>query len=370
MIEIVDSGVVYRNPHPHLRALHAWHPSLVQLGARQWLATFDLAEAVESHGYATYLSRSDDDGASWSAPVRVIDPAAHAGSCSLRLGKVGDGTLTLAGALHSPREHDQGILNPETFGYTPMTLVLMTSTDDGAAWTAPRALDHPFLEAPLETCHSVVELDDGRWVLPTSTWRTWEGRDPHGMKAVLLESTDRGRTWPKGIVVADSWASTMTHFEQSLAQRSDGSLISVSWEYGVDSGITAPTPFALSSDGRTFDHRGRTGLLAQTAKLCVLPDDSLLVLWRGRDEPGLWASRAHLDGRDWITDESVQVWAGALQQAEATSAADELSDLRFGYPSLVVRPDGDVEAVFWCRENEQNIIRRVRIRVDNTEGNT
>ena len=100
MIEIVDSGVVYRNPLPHLRALHAWHPSLVQLGARQWLASFDLAEAVESHGYATYLSRSDDDGESWSAPVRVIDPAAHAGSCSLRLGKVGDGTLTLAGALH------------------------------------------------------------------------------------------------------------------------------------------------------------------------------------------------------------------------------------------------------------------------------
>lgn len=366
MIEIVDSGIVYRNPHPRLRALHAWHPSLVTMGGTRWLASFDLGDAVESHGYGTYLSRSDDDGATWSDPERVIDSVHHAGSYSLRLGTVSDGTLTLAGALHAPREPEQGILNPETFGYTPMSLVVLLSSDDGLTWTAPRPVDHAYSGAELETCHSIVELEDGRWVLPTSTWLTWGGRDSHGMKAVLLESTNRGHSWPTGIVVMDSWKSRTTHFEQSLGQLSDGSLVSVSWEFDVDAGTTAPTPFALSSSGVTFEQKGRTGLLAQTAKLCVLPDDSLLVVWRGAEEPGLWASRAHLNGRDWVTDESVRVWTGNFTLAGASCAADELSNLRFGYPTLVLRADGDVEVAFWCRENDQNIIRRVRLRVDKT----
>src|SRR5690625_4519127 len=143
MISVVESDVVYRNPHPHLRAVHAWHPSLVHLGDGRWLASFDLADAVESHTYGTYLSRSDDDARTWSTPQRVLDREQHDGSYTLRLSRTADGTLTLAGALHDPRPVDQGLLNAETFGYTPMTLNLMTSTDDGATWDGPRPMDHP-----------------------------------------------------------------------------------------------------------------------------------------------------------------------------------------------------------------------------------
>jgi hypothetical protein len=31
MIEVVETGLVYRNPKPYLRAIHAWHPTLVLL---------------------------------------------------------------------------------------------------------------------------------------------------------------------------------------------------------------------------------------------------------------------------------------------------------------------------------------------------
>ena len=51
MIRPLASGIVYKNPKPHLAAVHAWHPSLVLLPEGELVATFDLAQAVESFDY-------------------------------------------------------------------------------------------------------------------------------------------------------------------------------------------------------------------------------------------------------------------------------------------------------------------------------
>ena len=75
MIELLATGIVYRNPQPHLRAIHAWHPSLVAFSEKELLAGFDLGQAVESLDYATYTSRSRDGGETWSAPERLFHDA-------------------------------------------------------------------------------------------------------------------------------------------------------------------------------------------------------------------------------------------------------------------------------------------------------
>src|SRR5262245_4335373 len=94
MIEIVSRGVLYRNPKPYLRAAHAWHPTLVNLGAGNLLASFDIGQAVESLDYRTYRVRSSDHGQTWSdAPTRIFDertpnPTSH----TLRLTRLTDGS--------------------------------------------------------------------------------------------------------------------------------------------------------------------------------------------------------------------------------------------------------------------------------------
>ena len=40
MIEVLDTGVVYRNPKPHLRADHTWHPSFVRLDSGELVVAF------------------------------------------------------------------------------------------------------------------------------------------------------------------------------------------------------------------------------------------------------------------------------------------------------------------------------------------
>ena len=72
MIEIRGTGHIYRNPKPHLRARHAWHPTLVVIDQNELIAAFDIGEAVESLDYRTYISRSHDGGQTWDTPVPMF----------------------------------------------------------------------------------------------------------------------------------------------------------------------------------------------------------------------------------------------------------------------------------------------------------
>ena len=71
MIEVVDSGLVYRNPKPWLRSRQTWHPTLVRFDDGEWLCTFDIAEADVAHDYRTYGARSADDGRTWQKVTLV-----------------------------------------------------------------------------------------------------------------------------------------------------------------------------------------------------------------------------------------------------------------------------------------------------------
>ncbi len=192
MIEIVGTGVVYRNPKPFLRAVHAWHPSLVRLPAGDLLAAFDLGQGPESLDYRTYLARSHDEGRSWSAPVPLVRGGTGPGTThSIRIGRVGDGTLVGFGGRYHRDDPEEGLVNRANLGYVRMDLVLTRSRDGGLTWSGPDAIDPPLVGPAFEVCHRVIELRDGRWLAPTSTWKGWDGQAPNGMKAVALVSRDQ-----------------------------------------------------------------------------------------------------------------------------------------------------------------------------------
>jgi len=359
------TGLVFRNPHPHIRALHAWHPSLIALGDYRWLCSFDLGQAVADHGYGTYLSESVDDGQTWTSPRRLLSVSDPPSSHSLRISRMSDGRIVAFGSLVDPRLPDQELINPETFGYAPMKLVTTQSMDDGKTWTDLVAVEPPLEGPAFETCHAVVELADGRWVAPTSTWAGWDGNAPSGMKSVLLESRDKGRSWGRAITVFDDWTGGVANLELSLVQMDDGRLIAVAWALNVSSGETRPTPYALSLDAHAFTAYGLTGMHAQTAKLTALGRNRLLCVYRRHDEPGLWTVVVDFDANGWRNGHPTRLWAGASSgMLGAGSPGDDVNELQFGYPQCCLRSDGDVELAFWCRERDANVIRWMRLRID------
>ena len=225
-------------------------------------------------------------------------------------------------------------------------------------------MDPPLVGPAFEVCHHVVDLGDGRWLAPTATWKGWDGEAPNGMQAIALVSRDQGSTWPEYIVVMDAYDRGVISWEQSLVQLPDNRLLAVAWSFNQRTGRSEPTPYVVADAGGTFSQPRMTGLNGQTAKLVVLPDGRLFCLYRRDDRPGLWANLSLLDGDKWVNLADTPVWqgAGSGMTGEGRSS-DELSGLKFGYPSLLCMPDGEVMAVFWCEEDAVNNIRWVRIRV-------
>lgn len=368
MLRVNQTTTIFRNAFPQIRALNAWHPSLVHLDGDRWFCSFDLAEAPEAHDYRTHWSVSADDGRTWSQPRPLIPAARHQGATSVRVGKLSDGRLVGFGALIGVREPDQGLLNPLNFGYAPMRLATTFSLDGGGSWEPPLPMALPLSGTAFETCHPIVELTDGRWLAPTCTWRTWDGEAPYGMKAIAFVSDDGGASWPGYVDIRDDWADGFTNWEQSLVELAGGGLLALSWRYQIDGGATAPTAFAYSTDGKTFLRGGPTGFLGQTSKMVRLADDTLVVLYRRHDVPGLWATHARIDlgaaEPRWEELESAVVWNGANSGMDAdTSRTAQLSALKFGYPSPVLRPDGDIEVAYWRRVDDVNEISCVRLSV-------
>ena len=365
MIEPTATGLVYRNPKPHLRAVHAWHPSVVRFDDGELVAAFDLGQAVESLDYHTCLSRSTDDGVTWSPPEPLFqDNASRRSTHSVRISRTRDETLLAFGGRYYRDDPEEGLINRANLGYVPMDLIFLKSRDRGRTWEGPHVIRPPLVGPSFETCHWIVELRDGRWLAPTATWKDWNGNAPNGMKAIALVSYDKGRTWPEYLDVMDGYKDGIIHWEQSLVQLPDGRLLVVAWAFDEKTGRTRPTPYAVSSDGRTFCPARLTGLRGQTAKITALPDGRILCLYRRDDRPGLWASLSRIHGEEWVNLEEAPLWQGATSgMSGQTAAAEELSDLRFGFPSMVRLPKGDVLALFWCGEDGINNIRWLRIRV-------
>ena len=57
-ITVADTGLVYRNSKPHLRAINAMHPTISRLANGELVCTFDLGQGPESLDYHTELARS------------------------------------------------------------------------------------------------------------------------------------------------------------------------------------------------------------------------------------------------------------------------------------------------------------------------
>jgi len=363
-INKLETGLVYRNPFPECRSVHAWHPTLAVLEDGQLLVAFDLGQAIASADYRTHASRSSDAGRTWSRPERIFaDVDDRLQRQFVRVKRLRDGSLVATGARLFPGNEDEESWNYETFGQRPTELILLRSHDEGRSWEGPSVIQPP-LEGPFEVCHTVVELDDGRWLWPLSITRGWDGSAPDGVKAIALVSHDEGRTWPESLTLLDSYAQGVMHLECSLVQLPDGRLLSVSWALDVASGTSRPLPYTLSTDGRTFSAPRSTGIQSETSKLLPLGDDRLLCVYRRADKPGLWVNLVRIEGDAWVHLEEAPLWEGAATKMFGERAAGaELAALALGFPQPHRLPDGDFIVLFWCREDCIHNIRWVRFSV-------
>lgn len=368
-IHVEAEGVIYRNPRPHVRAIHAWHPRLAPAADGRIIATFDLGEAVESLDYRTFISRSEDGGQSWSAPTRLFHddllPRSDRRSTHLaRPSRLGNGDLVAVIGRYFRDDPDAGIINHANMGLVDMEVFWARSSDDGLTWQPPVPIGPPLDGPCFEVAHPMLELSDGRWLAPLATWRGWNSVPPYHDKACALISSDQGRTWPDHLDVMDGSAESIIYFEQGLAQLSDGRLLAVAWAFDGGKGTTRSIDWAVS-DGGPFTAPKRTGLTGETAKVMALPDGAALCVYRGTDPPGLCAGVLRVDRGELHATEPVALWQGErTQMVGAAPAGEELSNLKLGSPHMMALGRDRVLIAFWCCVNCVFHIRWVRVRIE------
>lgn len=365
MIKLIETGIVYRNPKPHLRAVHAWHPSIVALGGDELLSSFDLGQGAESMDYRTWVSRSVDGGRTWSDPRRMFEDPVQPTTHSARMALMPDGSIVAIGIRQYRDDPEEGVINRATFGYIRSDVILLRSHDRGRTFQGPEVVKPPLVGPAFELCHRIVPLADGRWLYPTQIWKGWAGEAPNGMKSVAFVSTDQGRTWPTYLDIMDDTRNGVIHFEQGLAQIGDGRLVDVAWAFHEASGVSLPNRMAISQDGRTFGPIIPAGLNGETVKIISFGDSTIFGLYRRTDQKGLWAFLADVGRDSWAIREQVPMWQGAdadFLSGVGGNRAANLSALKFGFPMMSVLPDGQIFAVFWCMEDNIQNIRWLRIR--------
>ena len=365
-IEVAGSGLVYRNPKPHVRSVHAYFPSVAALPNGDLLAVFALAEAFEAADMHTVCARSTDGGACWDflGPLEVCSGPGLASDAS-RITALPTGAV-VAVMLRSDRsEHaDEGLANPQTMGFVPTEFLLLRSADGGVTWAEPAPIDPPLIGPSFELCCPITVLDDGRWILPTSTWPAWDGYGPNGTRMVALVSSDAGQTWPEYWNVMAHPQDRVVYWESKIVQSSDGRLLALAWGYDKHAGQDLPNQYALSRDGgESWSSPASTGLQGQTLTPLWVGEDTVLCVYRRMDRPGLWACLSRIEGNGWVNQEHTPLWgagAGGLT-GDTGNMVGNFNVLRFGAPCIARLGDGSLFVAFWCYEDCVSNIRWFRL---------
>lgn len=365
---VLDTGLVYRNPIAHVHSVHAYFPSVANLGDGELLCSLTLGEAFESPNLHSHLARSTDNGDTWQLEGELYPGTPdRLTSDACRLTALGNGEVVAFLVRHDRTDHPhEGLTNEQTLGFVPTELLLMRSGDNGRTWTEPEPLEPPLVGPSFELCSPITPLADGRWFLPTSTWRGWDGECPNGMKMIALISADRGRTWPEYVDVLRDPEDKVVYWESKIVELPDGRLLTAAWAYDEQASADRPNQYALSSDGgRTWTAPASTGLQGQTLTPTVLPDGRVLCVYRRTDRTGLWANLSHLDGDTWVNDTCEPLWGAdtAGLTGSSQSMVQNFQVLRFGAPCLCPLDDGAHLVAFWCYEDAVSNIRWIKVRV-------
>lgn len=363
---ILETGLIYRNPKPHLRSRHAYFPSLTILANGDLFCGFDVGSAFESDDVRNHHSVSKDGGTTWSAPNLTPAPESAApffSSCRFKTAPSGE--LVGVGSLCDRSRSEEGLANPETGGFVDTTLFIVRGDRAANEWQAPLIVDPP-LRGPFEICSPLFFAANGEWLWPMSVLKNWEGHVEHGVQAIVLRSADQGTNWGGWSPVMDQSSQGLIFLEIKLCQIPDGRIVALCWTHDMIAGLDLPIHYAISSDsGRSFSPPRSTGLLGQTCTPLALSNGKIICLYRRSDRQGLWAQVAVLDGKDWKNQEELLLWKGASHSSEnliaPKFASDSMSCLRFGLPTALCLSDQLALAAFWCVEDAVSVIRYLKI---------
>lgn len=333
-------------------------PQVGVLPGGRWLVGCRCASTKGGNaGQHVRLSRSDDDGRTWSAPASPFAPPAVAGRPgqfrALGLTALG-GARVMATLYWVDYSHPElPFFNAKTEGLLDSRILLAESADGGETWSAPALMDTAPFTMPTPITGPVLRWPDGELVCQFETNKPYDDESPWVHSSVLMFSSDGGRTWPRHSVVTRD--PRVFYWDQRPSVLPDGRILDLFWTYDNGSAAYLNIHARESRDrGQTWSALWDTGVPGQPAPVVALRDGRLAMVTV--DRAGAPAIRCRVsadEGRTWPASSILTLYESVLpsQTARKEGMADAWSEMaRFsvGLPATAALPNSDFLVVYYA----------------------
>jgi len=366
-IKCIDSGIIYKNPMPYLKSVHAYFPTVLQLSEHELVASFTLGEAFEAVNCHTYISRSLDGGNTWQLEDEIYTKPKNRRTSNVgRMTKVSDDEIVFWMTRHDRKHKNRGLTNPDNMGFVDTELMILRSYDGGRSWSHPKLIDMPIV-GPNYDMSNVFVMNDGKWMVSTSTWCGFDGYCPNGMKTINIISKDNGQSWPDYVVAMHDKNNRLIYVENKIIEFEDGRLMVVAWAVDTqEPNKKIPNQYVVSFDnGISYSEIKSTQIMGQTLSPILIGENKVMSVYRRTDNPGLWLNISLVEGDKWTNINDIPLWgtkySGLAQTGD--NMAMNFRALQFGAPHLMKMTNGYILCSFWCVEDGISIIRWFKLMV-------
>jgi sialidase-1 len=357
-MRLIESTTLYANPAPLLVSRQGVFPGLARLDNGDILAIFSIGQAFDAADMRAHVSRSTDNGRSWSPPAllhdTVLDPMESESYKPLALA---DGTLLATGYVFvrpsplAPIVADDGAL-------LPLHNKIARSTDGGKSWTRPERF---IVDGEgLELSGPCIQRASGELLGAAPPFHL----GATSQEGWIISSLDAGKSWRKKSVFFASDAGNIAPWECRLIDFGGERIGVLFWAHDLAAGKNRNNHLALSEDGGETFEVFETDIAAQASGGLALARDELLTIHAHRESPvGLNVYRSRLVDAQLQRLDALELFTDERLGQDGDIAFDPFVNLRFGQPGLLALGGDEYLACCWMVEAGQHVIKTFRIRL-------
>ena len=347
--------IVYQNPEPLLVSKQGIFPGVSLLPNNDLLIIFSIGQAFDSSDQRAFVTKSKDNGRSWSTPKQLHNHIydKHVETDTLKPLVLQNGNLIATGYAFVRPDPLTTIVEPITFDVLPLKNKISFSNDNGESWSIPNNFN--VLNKPLEISGPCIQLSSGRILAACPPFHLGET----GHSGWIIYSDDNGKTWDKLSDFFNTPTGEIAAWECRLCEIDNNGVAVIFWTYDNVKKINLNNHIVFSKDGgESFGEAIDTGVKAQASNLMWLGENTLLTIHSHRESPsGLIIRKVNIANSKFEILTELDLFQDENMESDSTNISKQFGSLKFGQPSLIQLQNKEILATCWCYENNQHIIK-------------
>ncbi|OHB52511.1 MAG: hypothetical protein A2Y10_00435 [Planctomycetes bacterium GWF2_41_51] len=358
-MHIINQGKVFKGS-PNSELAKSCFPFAVKLSNGDLIVSFQAASVKNGIDSKSLISRSNDNGLTWSQAEAVFDPTLNGKKGVLHLSYISElqsGKL-IAGILWCDHYDDSSLefFNAKTGGLLPTEACISFSEDNGKTWSKLKAIEKGDLGTiPTPVMGPVHRLESGCLILPFETSKSYDDESVWLHKACYFVSYDGGKTWPKYKIVAHDPECKIYYWDHRIANLGRGKLVDLFWAYDAVNNKELNAYLSSSTDfGENWTRPEKTKIVGQPWPIPIDGDTFAVVAVDRNFTNTIKLYLTNNFGKDFNAAEALIIYDNKKAATVKTNLNDQLVEMTnwsYGLPSGCKLNDKEILIVYYAGDS-------------------